>query len=285
VTWTITGTTLPVRARLHNRNPGAVDVKGGDDQYVTSSGGTPNVVTREVTARSAGVFAVDVSVDDHEWIAAAYRSELRRIAAKIQASTKSLGRGRPIRADDVSAVLDDTVADVDRSLPFEELAAFRDAVREYVDDLREELDAKTMASGADTAAILLVAQRSFDGSVPAPAARSLLTRLHDFIFRASAVEPLTEICAVTLPVNGATLLLYPKSAPNTTERMTATRFPVYVGLYTWEIRKMTGYLASKGTVNFLTDPDRVVECTLRRSPSDANACDLVMGNLSQRCRR
>lgn len=285
VTWEITGTTLPVRAWLHNRNSAAVDVRGGDDQSVTSSGGTPNVVTAEVTAKSLGVFQVDVSVDEQEWLATVYRNELRRIAAKIQASMKSLGRGRQIRADDISAILDDTLADVDESLPFEELTAFRDAVREYVGQLRAELYATTSASRSGLETIRLVSQRPATGSIPAPAARSLLSKLRDFFIDASEVEPLTEICVVTSPVNGATLLLYPSSAPDTTERRTATRFPIYVGLYSWEIRKMTGYLDARGTINFLTDPDRVVECTLRRTESDANTCEPIMGNLSQRCRQ
>ena len=33
------------------------------------------------------------------------------------------------------------------------------------------------------------------------------------------------------------------------------------------------------------DPDRIVECTLRRNAGDANACDLLRGNLDQRCRK
>jgi hypothetical protein len=284
LTWTITGTTLPVRAHFINRNPGAVDVAGGNDQYVTSSGGTPNVVTRNVTVRSPGVFQVEVSVDELELIPTLYRGELRRIGAETKAAAKAL-RGRMIPEADVLGVLDRAVEDIETSLPFEELTAFRDAVREYADELRREIATIAVADRFDAGMIQLVAQRSSAEGIPTPKAKLALNQLGDFIFRASEVDPLTEICVVTLPVNGATLLLYPKSAPDQTERTTATRFPIYVGLYSWEIRQRTGYLSSTGTVNFLTDPDRILECTLRRSAGDANACDLVRGNLDQRCRK
>jgi hypothetical protein len=295
VTWTVTGTTHPARVHLKNRYPDAVRVKGGDDQYATSSGGTPNIVTREVTALREGVFKVDVDVDEQELIPALYRSELRRIAAETEAAADRLraegrqGR-RTIPTAAVLKVIDDAVADVERSLPFEELTAFRDAVRERANEIRREVLASSIASRTDSAAIHLVASRSSDEEntsdeeTPAPKARSALSRFIDYLFGASKVGPLVEICAVTHPVDGATLTLYPKSAPNTTEHRTAKRFPIYVGLYIWKLRK-TGFLASEGEVNFLTDPDRIFECTLRGNAGDANACDLVFGRLNQRCRR
>jgi hypothetical protein len=283
VTWTIAGTTQPVRAHVHNKNPGAVEVQGGDEQYVMSSGGTPNVVTRNVIAKQAGVFGVDVSVDEDEWIATTYRAELRRIAEETKAAARNLkGNGkRTIPAEDVVAALDVAVADVERSLSFVELTAFRDAVREYADQLRREIDALSIAARTHSNAIQLVAQRSSDGSIPAPKARSFLSRLADFLFRSSEVDPLTEVCAVTLPSNGTTLRLYPKSTPDTERPLfahtTATRFPLYVGLYTWDIGKSTG------AVNLLTDPDRILECS--RSANDASACDLIFDVLDKRCRQ
>lgn len=295
MTWTITGTDLPTRVQVQNNSPGAVEVEGGNDQYVTSSGGTPNVVTRKVTVRSPGVFEVKVNIDEQDLIVTTYRRELRRIAAETEAAAERLRaegrRGqRTIPTADILKVLDDAVADVERSLYFEELAAFRDAVRERADEIRSEVLALSVAR-ADSAAIRLVTLRSADEEetsgegVPAPSARSALSRFIDYLFGASRVGPLVEICVVTLPVNGATLLLYPKSAPDYTERTTATRFPLYVGLYQWQIKQMTGYLPSSGSVNFLTDPDRIFECRLRSRAGDANACDLVMGKLNQRCRQ
>jgi hypothetical protein len=285
LTWTITGTTQPVRVRVHNKNPKAVNVPGGDDQYVTSSGGTPNVVTREVVVLGTGVFQIDATVDERDAIAKIYRAELRRIAAETKAAARQLKagpRGRRIPTARVLAVLDEAVNDVERSLPFEELPAFRDAVRERADELRREiLAASTFASRSDTAAIQLVAQRSGE-SVPV-AARSWLNRFADYLFGAGEVELWSDICVVTLPADGAPFYLYPKSAPNEDSHRSRTRFPIAVGLYTMEILNMTGYIQSKGTVNFLDDPNRIVECTLRSRPGDLHHCDLIEGNPKKRC--
>jgi hypothetical protein len=272
VTWSITGTQRPVRARLVNRNPETGGIDGGDEQWVTSSGGAENAITRDVIGRNPGTFQVDVEVDEAEAIAAAYREELQRIAAELDQAASPLD-GR-VSADAVVSILDRTMADIERSLPFPELEAFRDAVRQQIDHLRDEAKKTSIATRAG-APIQLVAQRS-------SSARSFLLELRDFLFGASRISPLIEICVVTLPRNGATLLLYPQRSPDNTQRLTATRFPIYVGLYTWEISKR-GYLDGKGTVNFLTDPDRVLECTLRHNDSDPNVCEAVIGNVNQRC--
>ena len=47
---------------------------------------------------------------------------------------------------------------------------------------------------------------------------------------------------------------------------------------------MRGFIASSGDVNVLTDPDRILECTLLKNAGDAYGCDLVPGRPKQRCK-
>lgn len=56
--WMI-GTDEPMTLRLWNDTPGIVSLEGGEDQQVTTSGGSPNQVTRTVSAVSPGDFILN----------------------------------------------------------------------------------------------------------------------------------------------------------------------------------------------------------------------------------
>src|SRR5688572_2646592 len=96
ITWTVIGTTEPVRLRLWNSDPTVATVAGGDVQFVTTSGGTPNSVSRAITTLRPGQFDVKAEIVDGPsspkddaraaTIATAFRRELTRIAAELRAA-------------------------------------------------------------------------------------------------------------------------------------------------------------------------------------------------------
>ena len=191
----ITGTLVPSASIRTGQK--SVDVRGGED-HSHLVGGHAECVAR-MSLRGAGRFDGEAAVGEGKAIADLYRTELRRIAAEMKAAARNLQAGPRGRLSTAGAlaVLNEAVDDIDRSLYFEELTAFRDAVRERADELRRKiLASSTFASRSDTAAIQLVAQRP--ETVPAET-RSWLYRFADYYLGASEVQLSTEICMVTLP--------------------------------------------------------------------------------------
>src|SRR5215213_1090605 len=58
VTWTVIGTTDPIQLLLYNKSKAIGMLEGGDVQLVTTSGGSPNTVSRNVTALNPGAISI-----------------------------------------------------------------------------------------------------------------------------------------------------------------------------------------------------------------------------------
>jgi len=276
VEWQITGTTEPVPVRLRTNNKASGRMKGGDDQVVVSSGGTPNVVRRVVTARAPGVFQIEAEVESDgdataDEIAAAFRRELRRIADDVRVAQRHMPRQRP--ALFVLQVIDHTEADVARSLPYRELAPFRDALAAFIAELRAEIAAARPRASLN--GIVLVADRTDEAS--------WLDRLAYWLFDASDKSTTGTLCIRTTPVSQASLKFYPKSFPSDVTPVTSTSLlKLYLGHYVYEIER-AGYLPSKSEIDLLFGAQRIVNCALRTRNSDPQACQLLSG-LQEPCR-
>src|SRR5256885_331903 len=200
ITWTVSGTREPVRLYLKTTNTESGLLEGGNVQTATTSGGRKNVVSRRVTGLAPGSFNVVVEVDaEHETLnpdvlAANLRRELLRIASQTKKASRRL-EGSFVPTADVIALLDQAHDDLDRSLPYVELAAFRDAAAELVNELHQKAIEKSVASRQEYGAVFLVRYDAPPtGRMSAKEAHSLLARFTDWLTNAARVSPLrTEI--------------------------------------------------------------------------------------------
>ncbi|MCU1230109.1 MAG: hypothetical protein JWO97_2993 [Acidobacteria bacterium] len=269
VEWQVNGTE-PVHVHLHNNNKAAGTMEGGDDQVVVSSGGTPNVVRRVVTARAPGVFQIEAEAESDGdaravEIAAAFRRELRRIAEDVRAARRHTPQRQS--AQFVLQVIDHTEGDVARSLPYRELAPFRDALAAFLTELRAEIVAAQPRASLN--GIVLVADRTDEAS--------WLDRLAEWLFDASDKSTIGTLCIRTTPVSQASLKFYPKSFPSDVTPVTsASLLTLYLGRYVYEIER-GGYLSSKSEIDLLLGAQRTVTCALRTRDSDPHACRLLSG--------
>lgn len=261
ITWTVLGTTKPVHLSLRNANPESGSLQGGEVQTVTTSGGKRNTVTRKVTGIQPGVFNIDAKFAASERpkdIVSAFRKETKRIAEKTRRAAKRLRvRDGRVQIEELVAVLDSIRTDLTNALPYLEMAPFRDAAAELLDDVQREAEAEQQARGA----FVLVAQRAPDARIAAPRARSLLERIAEFFSGNGSRSPLGTICVVTVP-DGADVSLHPPSIPDDVHSVRATsRLTLYLGKYAYAITR-EGYARSTGVVHLLTSTERVFECTL-----------------------
>lgn len=302
VTWMVTGTTRPVHLRLRNNRPDIGTILGGDVKLVTTSGGKVNKVTLTVTGVSPG--NLEIELLDMDWesdhsareqqIASAFRTELARIADRLEAAARDVPLIHPrssslppaVRGQDVLLLFDQTERDVRNSLPYRELAPFRDAVAEMLDGARGEIR-EEMAPGRRAAAdFAIVLVRSGGGAAQSsPIAveefRTLVAGIAAFFRRTSEASPLAELCILTTPENEANVLLYPRSFPSDQQNVrTASRKTLYLGRYAFEVSK-PNFGTSKGYVNLLLDPQRVVECELSRTVAVIQACRLIAGTIGR----
>jgi hypothetical protein len=276
ITWTVSGTDKPLRLFLRNTNRESGVLDGGNVQTATTSGGKMNVVSRKVTGLAPGSFGVAVEVDaEHDTLnpkdlAVKFRSELLRIASQTKKAARRLPAERSfVRTADVIALLDQALDDLERSLPYPELAAFRDAAAELVDELRREVIEKSVAHRQRYDTVVLVRQGAPPaGRMAANEARSLLSRFVDWLTNGARVSPLRTVCVVTEPT-GANVLLYPSSFPaERNETRSIGSLTLYLGVYVYEIE--LGQRKSKGTVNLLKQTGSVLECL-----GDPSKCDLT----------
>jgi len=277
LTWTVIGTIKPVRLRLVNSDPETLRLQGGNTQTVTTSGGTNNMVSRTATGRRVGNFNVEYTligtVNESTVATAAFRRELPRIAAQTKKEARHLPvNRRTIATNDVLILLDHAQQDIATSLPYPELAAFRDAVAATIDELRGEAIEKSIARRRTNRAIVLIRE----GPPPAPRlpekeARRLIDRFIDFI-TPKGTSPLRSICIVTTPESGAVVALYPSSFPtDRSETLSTGTIELYLGRYNYEITR-SGFQRATGVVNLLRNPDRVLACTLPRTADEPHVC-------------
>lgn len=276
ITWTVSGTRKPVRLGLRNTNPDSGVLDGGNVQTATTSGGRKNVVSRKVTGLAPGFFNVAVEVDaGHDTLnpkdlAVKFRRELLRIASQTKKAARRLpAEGSFVRTADVIALLDQALDDLERSLPYPELAAFRDAAAELVEEKRREAIDKSVARRERHDAVLLVRQGAPPaGRMPVKEAHAFLSRFVDWLTSGARVSPLRTVCVVTEPT-GANVLLYPSSFPaERNETRSIGPLTLYLGVYVYEIE--IGQRKSKGTVDLFKQTGSVLECL-----GDPSKCNLT----------
>ena len=185
ITWTVIGTDEPTRLTLTNTNYESAVLDGGNVQTVTTSGGRKNVVSRKVVGLAPGAFSVDVQIDtEHkalnpQGLALQLRHELLRIASQTRKASRRLLANSMVATADVIAVLDQALEDLDRSLPYPELAAFRDAAAAFVEEIRRDAIEQSGVRRERRDAVFLVHQgTSPAGRISASKAQSLLSPIH-----------------------------------------------------------------------------------------------------------
>ncbi len=205
----------------------------------------------------------------HERIVKAFAPALNRIASRTAEAARRLRvrQGR-VRVDDVLEIVDDAEKELREALPQRELEPFRDAAAEFLDRIRRDVQAA--ASEARFASGIVLVASAPRKEIEESAARSLLSEVVDFFRGAANTSPLTRICVKTDPVNGATVKLSPRSFQKWQGVKSTSPITLYVGLYRYEVTRR-GYLASKGEVNLLTNPDRLLILPLRRHEDDSEA--------------
>lgn len=283
ITWTVRGTERPVRLRLRNPDPTVIDLEGGNEQIASTSGGSPNVLRRMVTALNLGqvvpeAVIVDANPATAEQIRAEFRRALTDTAAQLERASRELRvhdhptLRQAVRSDDVLAAIASArdALRVDRPLnvapdavSFRELAPFYDGASEVL----EEASAKVTA--ASVSGVMASATAPF--WIDVATARAILAETAR-LFRANAdLSPLTMVCVRT-PHRGALVMLWPPSFPSDSESVTSIRDrSLYLGKYNYQVVKTARYLESRGTFNLLRDPRRTIEFPQRHSASESPA--------------
>lgn len=293
LTWSVIGTTDPVRMIVKNYSPDIGKLNGGDTQTVTTSGGEMNVVHLTVTGVKPGELVIKVD-DDSEHarqIADAFRSSLKSIADRLEVAAQQIPviraeRSQPslVRRDDVLRLLEGVEEEVGKALPYSELAPFRDAVAELVRNAKNEIDGqfhdyvpRTRASARNGIELVRNDDVLVPGTIEEAVFRALVRSVTGFLRRAGETSPIDTLCVLTTPENGANIVLYPPSLPSDRRGLrTASRVALYLGRYAVEINNR-----SVGFVNILLDPERVIECSLRTAVNN-QACRPISGTL-ERC--
>jgi hypothetical protein len=298
VTWTVEGTTRPVQLRIVNTDERVARVDGGNEQVVTTSGGTPNTVSvtarglrpgnfsvkaefadprdREAHAPSAagppsGPRAPDQQSSDSERrayddIVRAWAPALSRIADDIDQAADSLRvRAGLVRVNDVLNILERAEDDVRETLRQPQLQPFRDAVRAFLDRVRCNVHAAASEArfGSDIVLVAAAQRKEIDRGT----ARSLLREVRNLFRGTAASDPLIAICVATEPVSGADVTLGPRRITRGTGVRSRSSMSLYVGLYRYKVAK-PGYVAGEGEVDLLINHDRLLFFPLRRDEAE-----------------
>lgn len=291
LTGEVTGTTAPVRIRIKNTRPEIGRLEGGDDQVVVTSGGTPNIWTRSLTGVAEGTFAIDAEAAEPkngsgtppEVIAAEFQRTLSRVAAALENAIEALpvhdppGRRGPVLwRSDVLDLIRKTREDLRTALPYPELTAFHDAVAELVRTTEREVNAAIVGNvPREYAGSIFLAQTRGEPVVKAGPVKKVLYYFASVFGGVSKTSPLGTICILTRPQAGASVMLHPASDSTEPQEITsASQLTLYLGRYKYLVTKHP-YPASTGYVDLLLNPQRVLECPVRRTTTDSQACRLL----------
>jgi hypothetical protein len=230
IKWMVLGTKEPVRLRLRNTAPDLATLEGGTVQTVATSGGLHNSASRDVRwLAGSGPFRIEAAVEDNAspflgeeyltLLGELFQREVRRMAAGLDAGIKTLPEERNLYSKpEVLALLAATREEVPRGLPYPELAAFRDAAS----DLLEETAARVeLLPAAEVKKV-----------------QPLLRQVQDFL-AASGESPQRSLCVLSSPEDGAIVRIYPRSLPSVpVETSTADIIShLFPGKYRYEISK------------------------------------------------
>lgn len=230
ITWMVLGTKEPVRLRLRNTAPDLATLDGGTVQTVATSGGLRNAASRDVRwLAGSGPFRIEAEVEDsaspflgEEYLTILgelFQREVRRIAAHLEVGIRTLPeeRGHDSRPE-VLALLAAARSEVPRALPHPELAAFRDAAADLLEETAARIE---LLPTADLKKV-----------------QPLLREVQGFL-AASGESPRRSLCILSSPEDGAIVKIYPRSLPSVpVETSTADIVPhLFPGKYRYEIWK------------------------------------------------
>lgn len=238
ITWMVLGTKDPVRLRLRNTAPDLATLEGGTLQTAATSGGLRNAASRNVTwLAGSGPFRIEAEVEDdtapflgEEYLTLLgghFQREVRRVAAGLDGGARALPEERGLLPrGEVMGLLAATRADLDRALPYPELAAFRDAAADLLDEA--------------SARVQLLPEEPGEGTVyvEKKKVQPLLKRVQSFL-EASGESPRRSLCILSSPEDGAIVKIYPRSLPSdpvetSTADIVSHLFP---GKYRYEVWK------------------------------------------------
>lgn len=235
ITWMVLGTKDPVRLRLRNTAPDLATLEGGTLQTAATSGGLRNAASRNVTwLAGSGPFRIEAEVEDNtapflgeEYLALLgehFQREVRRVAAGLDGGVRALPEERNLypRAE-VLGLLTATRSNLDRALPYPELAAFRDATADLLDEASARVQLLPEEEGEH---------------VEKKKVQPLLKRVQGFL-EASGETPRRSLCILSSPEEGAIVKIYPRSLPSdpvetSTADIVSHLFP---GKYRYEVWK------------------------------------------------
>lgn len=282
LTFTVAGITDPVRIQLRNRTPAVASLEGGDVQIATTSGGSPNTVTRRVMGLTEGPFSLIPTLqprNDAE-IIEAFRSALMRVASQIDRAASEL-RAEPtgfqgqktVPLADVLGIIDAAKAELRKSLPYRELTAFHDSVVSRIEEDRRELISSAVAEiGHDEAAIVFVQARP-EKRVNESVAKGTLARLANWLRNLSGISPLARVCFRRAPTDHALIAVFPASVPEDRDTTAfVSPLTLYLGKYMYEVSR-AGRVTNRGSMDILLNPERVLICP----NADGPTCRLIEG--------
>lgn len=238
ITWMVLGTKDPVRLRLRNTAPDLATLEGGTLQTAATSGGLRNAASRNVTwLAGSGPFRIEAEVEDdtapflgEEYLTLLgehFQREVRRVAAGLDGGVRTLPEERNLYPrTEVLGLLTATRSDLDRALPYPELAAFRDATADLLDEVSARVQLLPEETSEDTA------------HVEKKKVQPLLRRVQGFL-EASGEAPRRSLCILSSPEEGAIVKIYPRSLPSdpvetSTADIVSHLFP---GKYRYEVWK------------------------------------------------
>lgn len=299
VTWTVLGTSSPMRVQLRNTTPQVVRLEGGDLQLVATSGGEPNTFVRTLHPLAVGGYHIQATLPGEitpfqsraylKILEKSFQRELSQTADRFAAARRRLesSNARYYQAADVQRLVKDARSELLGSLAQPELAAFRD----YADDELSKIEgriaaeAKSAASPRPSWHTPVVVPAAFQRAPARPAgaiekkeADSLLKRAGDFLNQYRRKPLVRHLWIQSLPEWGAAVRIYPRSYPSVGRTgFTDQAFcNLPLGRYEYEVYRAKYKPITGNTIDLVRDEQQALDCQLQRS-GKAVPCGLVAG--------
>lgn len=276
ITWTVTGSDVPLALHLRNTAPDIGTLEGGDVQTAMTSGGASNTVTRRVTGNMPGQFDVVATLDRQprngdeypRILELAYKETLARVAQRIENDAKELPvNDGTVGVDDVVKILDRAQKDIADSLSYPELVPLQDSVARIFSSMRKDLGVVEQISRAF---VLVGAKR-----VEAGRARKALEWLAGLFRTKSEESLLRDLCVVSTPEKNATARFWPERLPAQARGVdTNSHFSFYLGSYAYKVQK-SGFDDMSNVVDFFIHAEPVMSCELGHGSTVVRACRLL----------
>jgi hypothetical protein len=289
MTWRVVGTSRKVALRLRNLTPGIGKLLGGDDQVVTTTGGISNSASLTATISTPdALFSVQAELQspDSPFQGRAYldlleevfHRELDRLTDWYMSAVREIPTierrfGRDLYpAEPVARLLDTTQRDLHASLPYPELAAFR----EYVDGLLAEA---REALGTGPLGVRPVAFRDDrpPNSVEKERALDWLRRIGEALNLGRRQKLARDLFVVTLPLPGARFEMHPKSYPSY-KPSTSTNYSlcnVPIGRYVYTVSHDDFQTVTGFTLDLVREEQQGIECRLKGKGSNVVPCSFT----------